>query len=188
VTEAQQPELIQGKHRRIPSEPSPDVFVIEGVLRDLKGEQVATKDTLAKAIGLDAEKDWEIVYRRISAAVKRLQNREHINICVVRGEGYMKEPAPATVAKQDSERKSCRRRATKNVQRLMNVKTDELDENEKYKLNASLAINMVAKKVFSHGTGQKMIAAATVKDTKRLPMADALKILQDREAAKKESG
>ncbi len=180
MTEAQVEVVQDKKHLPIGGDPHPDVFVEEGVLRNLKEGEVATKQQLAAAIGMTLA-DWPIVYQRITTARNRLRKREGINICCVRGKGYMKEPGlSATTRVLDGERKSLRRRADKNIQTLFNVKEEDLDnDDQRYKLRAGMVIMQVTKMVNTHTSQQKILAAVKVSDVKRLPMANALKVLQN---------
>lgn len=164
-------------HRAVAGEPHPDVYIMEHNLRSLGPGQVVLKETLCAALGLSLD-DWETVYRRARTAQNRLR-RERINIEAVRGEGYQRELGQATVERvAEGERQGIQRRATRNLQRLANVDAKDLTPEQRLRHGTAMTLMAVTRMASSAGAQQRMLTAGKkAADQKRLPMADALKVL-----------
>lgn len=165
-------------HMPVRGQPHPDVFIIEGVLRNLQPGDSVPKQDLAAAIGMTLD-DWKIVHRRVSRAKHRLRAREDINISAVPGVGYFRELPGQTVARvAEKERKSIRRKAHHSLQALRGVEVAALTSEQQHTYHATATIFGMTHRLNHESARQKVLAAVKV-SRKQLPMADALEVLKN---------
>ena len=159
--------------------PHPDVEIVQGVFRNLTVGETITHEEVAKAIGMNADKDEEIVRRRATTARKRLCTNEGINIDAVRTLGYIRETDTQTLARvKGRDRRGVRRKARRMIKALECIEPGELNESQRQDYCAERMLAHVTYQANGPRAKQVMLAAAKVSQN-QLPMSQALEVLKN---------
>jgi hypothetical protein len=167
---ARRDKVFYTKENDMKFQKSADTRIIENVLSELKIGEIATYDTLSKAIGRDVRK---FAQGAIATARKSLLNTKQFVFGVETNIGLRRLDDSQIVESTESDRVKMQRHANRTIKKLTCVNFEGLSEQDK-KRHIVASAQMGAMALFSGKNAEKKIA--TKVDTKPLAIGETLKL------------